>query len=190
MSNLKSFGKLGRLPLDRITSEVLGGRTQESDYEQALKGIRATVRGEQPTKPDAYLLLHIATLLLECGLRPDECYRPKWNQIQDEAIIIHEGKGKGSRRRVPCTQRVMGILEMRRTESEWFSLWKQRVAMPRPRLGKNSTKPRSKRPRYHRSLFTISGTPGSPGGQKCCPFPSFSDSPATRRLASPCGTSI
>ena len=71
------------------------GRTQESDYEQALKGIRATVRGERPIKPDAYLLLHIATVLLECALRPDECYRLKWNQIQDEAIIIHEGKGKG-----------------------------------------------------------------------------------------------
>jgi len=95
------------------------GRTQESDYAQALKGIRATVRGERPIKPDAYLLLHIATVLLECALRPDECYRLKWNQIQDEAIIIHEGKGKGSRRPVPCTKRVMGILEMRRAESEW-----------------------------------------------------------------------
>jgi integrase len=190
VSNLKSFVKLARLPLDRINSEVLGefvafrqtagmkvstinrelatvrrifhlaqewgdvttwlprvrlnpgensrlrvltvqeedayleaatelGRTHESDYEGALKGIRATVRGEPPIKPDAYLLLHIATVLLECGLRPDECYRLKWDQIQDEAIIIHDGKGKGSRRRVPCTQRVMGILEMRRAESEW-----------------------------------------------------------------------
>jgi integrase len=97
------------------------GRAQEKDYEQALRGIRASVRGEQPLKPDAYLLLHIATVLLECGLRPDESYRLKWDQIQDAAIIIHEGKGRGSRRRVPCTSRVMGVLEMRRaeTKSEW-----------------------------------------------------------------------
>lgn len=55
------------------------GDKQERDYEQALKGIRATVRGEQPIKPDAYLLLHVATVLLECGLRPDECYRLEWD---------------------------------------------------------------------------------------------------------------
>jgi integrase len=97
------------------------GRTQEHDYQQALKGIRATVRGEHPIKPDAYLLLHIATVLLECGLRPDECHRLTWEQIQEASIVIHEGKGKGSRRRVPCSPRVMGALEMRRTEtkSEW-----------------------------------------------------------------------
>ena len=192
VGNLKSFGKLARLPLDRINSEVLGefvayrqtagmkvstvnrelatvrrifhlaqewgdvttwlprvrlnpgensrlrvlgaleedaylkaatdlGRAQERDYEHALKGIRATLRGQQPIKPDAYLLLHIATVLLECGLRPDECYRLKWDQIQDAAITIHDGKGKGSKRRVPCAQRVIGMLEMRRAEttSEW-----------------------------------------------------------------------
>lgn len=97
------------------------GRLQESDYKQALTGIRATLRGEQPIKPDAYLLLHVATVLLECGLRPDECYRLKWDQTQDGVITIHEGKGKGSRRRVPCTPRVLAVLEMRRSEatSDW-----------------------------------------------------------------------
>jgi len=189
VSNLKSFGKWARLPLDRINSEVLGefvafrqtagmkvstinrelatvrrifhlaqewgdvttwlprvklnpgenyrlrvltvqeedaylkaatelGCAQESAYERALKGLRATVRGEQPIKPDAYLLLNIATVLLECGLRPDECYRLKWDQILDGAILIHDGKGKGSRRRVPCSQRVTGMLEMRQAESK------------------------------------------------------------------------
>jgi len=98
----------------------LGGRL-ERDYANALGGIRATVRGEQPIKPDAYLLLHVATVLLECGLRPEECYRLKWEQIQDDAITIHHGKGRGSRRRVPCTPRLMAVLEMRRTgsASQW-----------------------------------------------------------------------
>jgi integrase len=94
------------------------GDVYERDYKRALKGIRALMRGEQPIKPDAYLLLHIATLLLECGLRPDECYRLGWSQIQDGSITIHEGKGKGSRRRVPCTPRVTAILEMRRSEAK------------------------------------------------------------------------
>src|SRR5256885_17244368 len=38
-----------------------------------------------------------------------------------DALPIYPGKGRGSRRRVPCTERVRGILEMRSTEatSEW-----------------------------------------------------------------------
>src|SRR2546423_3997042 len=64
------------------------GDGYERDYERALKGIRAILRGQQPIKPDAYLLLHIATVLLECGLRPDECYRLEWGQIQDGATTI------------------------------------------------------------------------------------------------------
>ena len=70
------------------------GRALESNYQQALKGIRATLRGEQPIKPDAYLLLHIATVLLECDLRPDECYRLEWGKIQDACILTDAGKGK------------------------------------------------------------------------------------------------
>lgn len=193
VNNLKSFGKLARLPLDQINSEVLGefvafrqastmrvstinrelatvrrifhlaqewgavstllprvklnpgencrmrvlsieeedaylkaamdiGRALEESYRQALLGIRAVLRGEQPLKPDAYLLHDVATVLLDCGLRPDECYRLKWGDVVDGAINIQDGKGRGSRRRVPCTPRVLAVLEMRRTgsTSEWL----------------------------------------------------------------------
>jgi integrase len=80
--------------------------------------VRATLRGEQPIKPDAYLLHHVATILLDCGLRPEECYRLKPEYIQDGGINIPSGKGKGSRRRVLCTPRVQAILEMRRAARE------------------------------------------------------------------------
>jgi len=93
------------------------GRALEGDYQKALKGIRAVVRGEQPLKPDAYLLHDVATVLLDCGLRPDECYRLKWEDVRDGAVRIQDGKGRGSRRRVPCTPRVLAVLEMRRTGS-------------------------------------------------------------------------
>ena len=94
----------------------------ERAYAQALQGIRATVRGEQPIKPDSYLLHDIALVLLDCGLRPEECFRLEWHQIRDRGIQIETGKGKGSRRRVPCTPRVLAMLEMRRgvTSSEWI----------------------------------------------------------------------
>jgi integrase len=185
VKNLNAFRKLAGLPLDRITSEVLGefaamrraqgrqvstinrelatvrrmfmlaqewgavntrlprvrmspgensrirvlaieeenayfaaalefGRTLDLAYASALRGIRATVRGQQPIKPDSFLLHHVAVILLDCGLRPEECYRLKWSQIWDGRIHIDCGKGRGSRRRVPCTQRVQAILEMRK----------------------------------------------------------------------------
>jgi len=90
-------------------------------YEEALQGVRAVVRGEKPIKPDAFLLRDVATILVDCGFRPEECYRLTWENIRDGGINIHQGKGRGSRRRVPCTQRVCSILEMRSAEAktEW-----------------------------------------------------------------------
>ena len=55
-------------------------------YERALEGIRATARDEQPIKPDdPFLLRDVATVLLDCGLRPEECYRLRWEHVRDNA---------------------------------------------------------------------------------------------------------
>jgi integrase len=91
-------------------------------YRRALEGIRAVKRGQQPQKTDAYLLRDAATILIDCALRPEECFRLRWlDNITDNAIEIHAGKGRGSRRRIPASQRVLSILEMRRScgTSEW-----------------------------------------------------------------------
>jgi integrase len=61
------------------------------------------------------LLYDIAVIILDCGLRPEECYRLQWTDVADGSIKIQRGKGKGSRRTVPCTPRVQAILEMRRS---------------------------------------------------------------------------
>jgi integrase len=97
------------------------GREAEQAYQRALTGIRATVRGEQPINPDAYLLRDVATILLEEGLRPEECYRMEWTWVRDGCINVPGGKGSGSRRSVPLTANAAAILEMRRAEatSEW-----------------------------------------------------------------------
>lgn len=59
-------------------------------YEDALEGIRATQRGQEPIKPeDPFLLRDAATVLLDCGLRPEECYRLRWEQVRDSALHIH-----------------------------------------------------------------------------------------------------
>jgi integrase len=94
----------------------------EESYERALEGIRAKVRGETPIQPDAYLLRDVATILLDCGLRPEECYRLKWENIRDEAVEIFAGKRRASRRRIPASRRVKSILDMRRASSgsDWI----------------------------------------------------------------------
>jgi integrase len=91
-------------------------------YNRALEGVRAKVRGEQPIKPtDPFLLRDVVTVLLDCGLRPEECYRLKWENVRDGAVEVFKGKGKASRRRVPASARLLAILEMRKTsaESDW-----------------------------------------------------------------------
>jgi integrase len=91
-------------------------------YQQALAGIRATARGEQPIKPeDPYLLRDASTILLDCGLRPEECYRLRWEHYRDSALHIPYGKTANARRSIPLPKRVDAILEMRRTlaASEW-----------------------------------------------------------------------
>jgi len=99
------------------------GPKKDRAYKRALDGIRATVRGEQPIKPaDPFLLRDVVTILLDCGLRPEECYRLKWENIRDGGVEVVKGKRKASRRRVPASARLLAILEMRKTSNanEWI----------------------------------------------------------------------
>lgn len=98
------------------------GHELEESYRRALEGIRATKRGEQPKRPDAYLLRDVSTILIDCGRRPEECHRLKWENLRDGAIEIFTGKRKASRRRIPASARVLSILEMRRNGSlsDWI----------------------------------------------------------------------
>jgi integrase len=89
------------------------GQSLERDYNAALVGIRATLRGEQPRKPDAFLLRDVTTILVDCALRPEECFRLKPENIRDGAIWIYKGKRQASRRRIKMTPRVEAIVEMR-----------------------------------------------------------------------------
>jgi integrase len=84
-------------------------------YQRALAGIRATQRGGIPVKPrDPFLLRDVATILVDCGIRPEECFRLRWEQCQNDTIEITYGKTDNARRRIPCSQRVQSILAMRR----------------------------------------------------------------------------
>jgi len=84
-------------------------------YRRALEGVRATMRGEQPTRPeDPFLLRDATTILIDCGLRPEECFRLRWEHVRDGAVHIPFGKTESARRTVPLTPRAAALLEMRR----------------------------------------------------------------------------
>jgi integrase len=90
-------------------------------HEKALQGIRATQRGEQPQKPeDPYLLRDVAVILLDCGLRPEECHRLRWEHYRGDTIYVPHGKTVNARREIPLSERAREVLERRRgSESEW-----------------------------------------------------------------------
>ena len=99
------------------------GEATIAAYERALGGIRAVQRGKQPTKPaDPFVLRDVATVLLDCGLRPDECYRLRWDQYREGSLHIATGKTANARRTVPLSDRGAAILEMRResTGGDWI----------------------------------------------------------------------
>ena len=93
---------------------AIGGELLES-YRRALEGIRATKRGEEPMRPeDPFLLRDVTTVLIDCGLRPEECFRLQWEHVRDGAVYVPFGKTENARRTIPLTPRAAALLEMRR----------------------------------------------------------------------------
>lgn len=61
-------------------------------------------------------LLHdVATILVDCALRPEECFRLQWASIREGQIEIQYGKTDNARRHIPVSARVAAVLEMRKT---------------------------------------------------------------------------
>jgi integrase len=96
------------------------GDAVESAYFAAQRGIRAS-RGAVPVKLDSYRLRDATTILIDCGLRPEECFRLRWENIHHDHVEILFGKTMNARRRIPVSPRVAALLDMRRSasESEW-----------------------------------------------------------------------
>jgi integrase len=95
----------------------------EEAYQSALEGIRATQRGEQPTKPrDSFLLRDVFTILIDCALRPDECFRLRWDQVRDGSLHVLHGKTENARRVIPLPEQAASVIERRR-QGEPSSPW-------------------------------------------------------------------
>jgi integrase len=78
-------------------TQAIGLSTLEM-YQRALDGIRVTQRGQVPIEPrDPFLLRDVATVLLDCGIRPEECFRLRWEHVQNDMIEITYGKTDNAR---------------------------------------------------------------------------------------------
>ncbi len=98
-------------------ARTIGEKILEA-YTRAKKGIRATQRGQRPNEPeDPFRMRDVASVLLDCGLRPEECHRLEWEQIRDGAMHIPFGKTANARRSIPLTNRVAALLDVRRATS-------------------------------------------------------------------------
>jgi integrase len=67
---------------------------------------------------DPHLIRDLATILLDCALRPEECFRLPVANVSDGKIEVHFGKTENSRRRIPMTPRVHAVLEMRLSRAD------------------------------------------------------------------------
>jgi integrase len=64
------------------------------------------------------LLADVASVLADTGLRPDECYRLRWEDLtwvngRNGSLLVRYGKTKAARRVLPMTPRVRTVLEAR-----------------------------------------------------------------------------
>jgi integrase len=63
-------------------------------------------------------LASIATVLADTGLRPEECFRLRWEDVtwlndRNGALLVTHGKTTAARRVIPMTLRVRSVLESR-----------------------------------------------------------------------------
>ena len=89
-----------------------------------LPGERHRERAITPEEEARYLhaatelLCSIATVLIDSGLRPEECYRLRWENAvwvngRYGTLLIEHGKTAAARRVIPMTPRLRHLLEMR-----------------------------------------------------------------------------
>jgi integrase len=102
----KALPKVKMVPGENHRERVLTAE-EESLY---FRGA-STKAMEQHTDPR--LLADVARILLDCGLRPEECFRLRHENVVEGKLEIYFGKTDNSRRRIPMTPNVQAILDMR-----------------------------------------------------------------------------
>jgi integrase len=94
------------LPGEKHRERVLTGAEEDLYFRGASTDAMAQYA-------DPALLRDVATILLDCGLRPEECFRLRNENVTDGNLDIHFGKTDNARRWIPMTPRVQAVLDMR-----------------------------------------------------------------------------
>jgi integrase len=98
--------KVSMLPGERHRERVL------TDAEEAIY-FRGMLADSIARCAEPALLRDVATILLDCALRPEECFRLRRENVTPEHLEILFGKTENARRRIQTTPRVKALLEMR-----------------------------------------------------------------------------
>lgn len=91
---------------------------------KVLPGERRRERVIRPEEEAKYLaaapepLASIASVLADTGMRPEECFRLRWEHVtwvngRNGALLVTHGKTSAARRVIPMTPRVRAVLESR-----------------------------------------------------------------------------
>src|SRR6202044_936704 len=67
---------------------------------------------------DPLLLSDVAVILIDCGRRPEECFRLRPGNVAGDVLEIHFGKTDNARRRIPLTARGAAVLKRRNRGGE------------------------------------------------------------------------
>ena len=89
--------------------EMLSGE----NHRERVLSVKEEQRYLSSASAQTYLLRDVATVLLDCALRPDECFRMRWEDVRDGALHIHYGKTENARPTIPMTQRIAAHLDIR-----------------------------------------------------------------------------
>jgi integrase len=114
MFNLAYEWKVVERPLDRV--RMLKGENQRDRVLTSEEEKRYLSRS-------APLLRDVAVVLVDCALRPEECFRLKPVHVQHGNLEIPWGKTENSVRKIPMTPRVDAIITARertRGDSPWL----------------------------------------------------------------------
>jgi integrase len=102
----KALPKVSMLPGERHRERVLT-ISEEDLY------FRAATSDAMNQYADPTLLHDVARTLLDCGVRPEECFRLRRANIAGNNLEVHFGKTENARRKIPMTGCVRALLEMR-----------------------------------------------------------------------------
>jgi integrase len=142
-----------------------------------LRGERHRERVITPVEEAKYLaaapepLCSVATVLVDSGMRPEECFRLRWESItwvngRHGTLLVTHGKTAAARRMLPLTPRVRTILE-----AEWNRAEKPLEGWVWPAVtASGHVEPSTLKKQHLRTFKTIAEEAKKNDEQPVCPF--------------------